>query len=593
MKTVQLGTISVIHETWLPYAAACLISYCNKIPEIKSKYKFNEPLYKYKPVEEYTEQFKNIDVFGLTCYVWNQAYNNQLMSHYKDVNPNGITMYGGPNVPEDPKLAEKFAQEHPYIDIFWVGPGEKLVSGFLQNINAPMSIHAGSFGRGWNNVEVGRKLYQIGTDEMPTPYIDGVFDSILKEEKRVKASFETNRGCPFKCAFCDWGGQARSKVTKFDIDPVYQQLDFLYKHTNIAEVEILDANFGMLPRDLDVVKKMKANKEATGNNPKISYSGLAKNGSKWLPEIIDIIHNNLDADQRNLKVSFQTHSKDTLKIINRANINNDKLIPLIDSFKSKGLPVTSEMIIALPGETADSWLYSLNKDYELGIDFMRSYFLNLVPNTELYTDKFQKEHKVKSKILAFPYSFSGLGYKQLHNHPEYRDERSTYEFEEIEIMHRCFSYDEDEIVRMFDYWWFYHNFHNSRALSHTIKDLFDTGHDIEFQIKWFYQHLNKMPLMKTLVEKNRQIIRNIFKDEPRTEVKDLATYLYFSRCLRSDEVYQFWHNQTQFIEDLSKVFPEKLVKYDVAQWKKEFDMSMYGTDARIKPTEAVAIGSER
>ena len=66
------------------------------------------------------------------------------------------------------------------------------------------------------------------------------------------------------------------------------------------------------------------------------------------------------------------------------------------------MPVTSEMIIALPGETADSWLYSLNKDYELGIDFMRSNFLNLVPNTELYTDKFQKEYKVKSKILAFP-----------------------------------------------------------------------------------------------------------------------------------------------------------------------------------------------
>ena len=60
MKTVQLGTVSVIHETWLPYAAACLISYCNKIPEIKSNYKFNNPIYKYKPVEEYTEQFKTL-----------------------------------------------------------------------------------------------------------------------------------------------------------------------------------------------------------------------------------------------------------------------------------------------------------------------------------------------------------------------------------------------------------------------------------------------------------------------------------------------------------------------------------------------------
>ena len=83
-----------------------------------------------------------------------------------------------------------------------------------------------------------------------------------------------------------------------------------------------------------ILKKMKEKKLATGTSPKISYSGLAKNGSKWLPEIIDIIHHDLDADQRNLKVSFQTHAKNTLKVINRANINNDKLVPLIDNFKS-------------------------------------------------------------------------------------------------------------------------------------------------------------------------------------------------------------------------------------------------------------------
>jgi hypothetical protein len=79
---------------------------------------------------------------------------------------------------------------------------------------------------------------------------------------------------------------------------VYEQLDFIYNKKKIAELEILDANFGMLERDLEVVKQMKQHKDATGNNPKISYSGLAKNGSKWLPEIIDIIHHDLDADQR-------------------------------------------------------------------------------------------------------------------------------------------------------------------------------------------------------------------------------------------------------------------------------------------------------
>jgi hypothetical protein len=48
-----------------------------------------------------------------------------------------------------------------------------------------------------------------------------------------------------------------------------------------------------------------------------------------------------------------------------------------------------------------------------------------------------------------------------------------------------------------------------------------------------------------------------------------------------------------FTNELSKVYPEKLIKYDVNEWKKEFDMSMYGTDARIKPTKALAIGHER
>ena len=590
---ILLGTISVIHETWLPYASGCLISYCKKIPAINQKYRFFDPIYKYKPLEEYNELFAQTDMFGLTCYVWNQSYNDQLMKHYKTINPKGITMYGGPNVPEDPELAQQFADQRSYIDIHWVGPGEKLLSNYLENIDQPIHTHQGSFGSTWNNVEVGRKLYQIDIDQMPTPYIDGVFNSILQEEKRVKASFETNRGCPYKCAFCDWGGQARSKVTKFDMDRVYEQLNFIYKHANIAELEILDANFGMLERDLEVVKQMRDNKHSSGNNPKISYSGLAKNGSKWLPEIIDIIHHDLDADQRNLKVSFQTHSEKTLETINRSNIKNDKLMPLIQGFKSKGLPVTSEMIIGLPGETADSWLYTLQKDYELGIDFMRTYFLNLVPNTEIYTKQFKQQHGIKSKMLAFPYSFSGMGYKKLHADPDYRDERSTYEFEEIEIMHQCNSYDLNEIVKMFDYWWFYHNFHNSRSLNITMKDLHDTGHDIQFQVTWFYKHLHKMPFMSQLVEKNRAIIRTIFADEPRTEVKDLATYLYFSRCLRSDEIYQFWHNQDQFVDDLAEVFPRELIERDVAEWKKEFDMSMYGTDARIKPEEVVAIGHER
>ena len=41
-------------------------------------------------------------------------------------------------------------------------------------------------------------------------------------------------------------------------------------------------------------------------------------------------------------------------------IKNDKLRPLIDTYRKHNQPIMSEMIIALPGETASSWLDTIH-----------------------------------------------------------------------------------------------------------------------------------------------------------------------------------------------------------------------------------------
>lgn len=50
---------------------------------------------------------------------------------------------------------------------------------------------------------------------VPSPFLDGSFDKLLANNDKGLAynvSVESNRGCPFSCAFCEIGEQYYAKV---------------------------------------------------------------------------------------------------------------------------------------------------------------------------------------------------------------------------------------------------------------------------------------------------------------------------------------------------------------------------------------------
>lgn len=502
MCNILLGSFSVIYNNWLPYAAGCLISYCKTIPEINSKYTFLEPLYKQLPVEQYHDRLMQADILGLTCYVWNQSYNDQLATYFKSIKPMGIVVYGGPQVPGDPELKWQYDQVSP-SDYSIAGLGEIAFAEWLQAL--PLS---------------GSKL-----TTMPTPYLDGTFDQLLSNGEPFKVSFETNRGCPYSCSFCDWGGQSRSKVTFFDPVDVKRTIDYIYQHNNITELEILDANFGIVAADVDYVDHMIACQAKYNNKLKISYSGLAKNGSKHLPLILSKVFDNLPIDQRNLKISFQTHTKQALDVASRSNIDNQKLIPLIEQFKESGVPTTSEMIIGLPGETADSWLRTLHHNYhDLGIDFIRSYILHVVANTPLYEKAYRDKWQIKTKQVSYQDSV-------------------------VEVVRGCFSYDTQEIQKMFDYWWFYSTFVNTGLLKGHIVDLYT-------ETKAFIDNIDKMPLIKQCLQQYREIVSIIFRDEPTTTLDDRLHMRFLGASMKGREVEMLINNPQAAAKDLSVFYKQ-------------------------------------
>lgn len=499
-RRVLLGSISIIHSNWLPYAAGCLISYCRSIEQINQYFEFLDPIYKALSHDDYHDLLSTVDILGLTCYVWNQAYNDQLAAYYKKIRPDGIVVYGGPQVPEDLEEKNQYDQRD-FLDYSIEGLGEIAFAEWL--LDQPRS----------NDV-----LF-----EMPTPYTDGVFTNLFDTGESFKVSFETNRGCPYRCAFCDWGGQAKSKLTRFEPEKIYKTIDYIYQHDNVNELEILDANFGIQQQDVDVIDYMINRQDHYNNSLRISYSGLAKNGSKHLPIILNKIFSQIPIDQRNLKISFQTHTPEVLKTINRSNIDNNRLLPLIDEYKQQNVPTTSEMIIALPGETADSWLRTLDYNYhKLGIDYVRTYVLHLVSNTDMSSNTYREQHKIKSKVI-------------------------TYDKQEFEIIYDCFSYDLQELIKMFRYNWFYHNLINTNIIKDQIVSVYD-------DCIRFFDSLDRMPFLKSLIDNQTDLVKRVFANEPITELQTRREYMWFAASLRLDDVKQMIDNSSIVEQELSVVF---------------------------------------
>lgn len=394
-QNVLLATISSSYEDWVPYAVGCLISHCLKNQYIKDNYKFMDPEFRHNwDTEEFNIKLLQADILGLTCYVWNQSANDTIAQRFKEYNPEGIVIYGGPNVTED--------MQRKYVDHFVMGPGEIEFEKILDT-NASSE-------------------YKI-----PTPYTDGLFDHILDD---AFVAFETNRGCPYGCAFCDWGGVARSKITKVDEQQVYDTIEHILKHKP-KRLEILDANFGIFERDVDFVRHIVKHKQ---RDMLLTFAGFAKNGSKWLPEIMNLTMDNFNDKMRNVKISLQTLTPEVLETIDRKNIKTDNLLSITQNLEN--VNINSELIIGLPGETPASWKDTLMQHKDLGIRFGRGYPLYVLPNTPMATPEYREKYNIKTKKMILP---SG---------------------ETFEMIYECHSYGLEEIKEIYLIWNKFNTFYN-------------------------------------------------------------------------------------------------------------------------------------
>jgi radical SAM superfamily enzyme YgiQ (UPF0313 family) len=350
---------------YLPYSAGVIWSYARADEWIGQNFECTDMVWRRDAVEPLAQQLAQNHVVAFSTYVWNHQYNYTLARMVKELNPNCLIVFGGPEpAVTDPDIFRK----EPYMDLVICFEGEITFREILRNFENQRweDIPGLLINRGGEAVKTpdAKRIETLG--EVPSPYLTGIFDQIMADNPDVEwnGTLETNRGCPFACTFCDWGSLTYNKVKHFGLERVFDELEWMAKH-RCGFISITDANFGMFPeRDNMIADKIIEVQEKYGY-PKTFSVAWAKNQKK---EVVDIVKKLLDAPGFNqgLTLSVQSLDVDVLENIRRKNMEMNKLEEVFELCEQRNIPTYTELILGLPGESLTTWKDNFWRLFRMG-----------------------------------------------------------------------------------------------------------------------------------------------------------------------------------------------------------------------------------
>lgn len=402
MKNVYLANFSVVinpgETQFLPYSCGTLWSYVQTCEDIINQYQLGGLLFEKKPIESVVDSIVDPSIFGLSCYVWNANYNDKVAKAVKEKYPNCLIIYGGPHLPQTKD--DPWWSEHPFVDVVVYYEGEVKFAEILRrktlnsiseltNVCVNFKTHWT-----WSRIEGADRIKDLSV--LPSPYNDNLFETPLPNHNML---FETHRGCPYACTFCDWGSLTYTKLTKFDIERIKTEIEWAGKN-RVGFIYNVDANFGIFKeRDHAIVDFLIETKKKYGY-PKTIFLNFAKN----LTEDMMIMTKKLyDAKLiKSLIMSLQTLTEDALVLTKRSNMAINRYMYFAEQCKEHGIPIACELILGNPGETVDSWKHTYLTITNLNHLSTHIYPLTLLPGAPMSTHTSRLDNEFKTVFRPFP-----------------------------------------------------------------------------------------------------------------------------------------------------------------------------------------------
>ncbi len=394
---MRLGMVQINNsfsgQSYLPYSVGLLQSYALRHHPAPHTLEFLLPIYSRIRVDEAVERLSTADLVLFSTYVWNIRISSEIAKRLREKHPHIGIIFGGPQVPD---RAEQFIRENRFVDIAVHGEGEKVTLDLIQAW--PTRKWAGIQGISYLTPEGEFRHHPKGPrlkdmNIIPSPFLTGIFEPIMKANpnQRWIALWETNRGCPFSCTFCDWGSSTQARVFQFDLERLRQEAGW-FADQKIEFVFCCDANFGMLPRDLDIAQFVADFKRERGYPHAMSVQNT-KNATERAYMVQKILSDS--GLNKGVTIAMQSMDPVTLKNIKRENISTDSYQELQRRFTRDKVETYTDLILGLPGETYASFKAGVAKVMENG-QHNRIQFndCSILPNAEMGDPEYQKKHGI-------------------------------------------------------------------------------------------------------------------------------------------------------------------------------------------------------
>jgi tRNA A37 methylthiotransferase MiaB len=331
------------------------------------------------------------DLVAASCYVWNTPDVLRTMQALKRRRSQVRVLLGGPEVSYH---YERVLRQHLQVD--WIGVGEGELT-FRELLRAELGLegpaHEEIAGLGQRRVRTpflpAPRPYLADLDQLPSPYLSGVMDL---DPVRQGALYQTARGCPFVCSFCDYG--RNQPYHEFSLARVR------------AELEHFARRGAKVLFNVDPTFNYRKHRAAELLQLAIDLDLRALHWIEIFPTLLDDELTSLleRSPLVFLGVGIQTTNPRSMRAVRRV-WQPDKVAPLLDRLQGRPNVITSyEMIMGLPDDTLQDFKDTLSWTYARRPADLKSFNLAILPRTPLESEveryRIEFDPEVGHEVLA-------------------------------------------------------------------------------------------------------------------------------------------------------------------------------------------------